>query len=126
MTQEISTLGKNVSFAPTAAPETERARAVQVAGQIPQLDRYGSLAGLSLQAGRNDRLMLSFHALGPRFRGIIGVVAYLAIEGKEPDVLEGGTFQINYEEDLENAQKRFSNWLERMIVEGLNKWRESL
>jgi Fic family protein len=127
MAQEISALGKDAHFEVTAAPpETERARALQSVGQVPQLEEYSNVFGLSLQAGRHDRLMFSFHALGPRFRGIIGCVAYLALEGKEPKVLEGGTFQINYEEEPASAENRFSKWLERMIVEGLNRWRESL
>jgi hypothetical protein len=127
MAQGISELGKDAQFGCTAAPpEAERAKMLQSIGQIPRFDEFNNVVGLSLQAGRRDRLMLSFQALGPKFRGIIGVVAYLALDGKEPQMLEGGTFQINYEEESGSAQNRFSNWLERMIVEGLNRWRESL
>jgi hypothetical protein len=53
-------------------------------------------------------------------------VAYLSWQGEEPSLIEGGTFQINYEEDLASAQSRFSKWLEHVIVEGLNLWRQSL
>ena len=69
-------------------------------------------------------LRLSFYAVGPRFRGIISVLAYLSIQGMEPIVLS--TFLINYKEDLASAQQRFSTWLERVIVTGLNQWRASL
>lgn len=127
MAQEISALGKDAQFGLTGPPpETECARVLQNIGQDPQLEEYNNVLGLGLQAGRRDRLMFSFHALGPRFRGIIGVVVYLVLEGKEPEVLEGGTFQINYEEEPASAESRFSRWLERMIVAGLNRWRESL
>jgi hypothetical protein len=81
---------------------------------------------LSLNAGRSDSLVLFFYGVGPRYRGIIGVLAYLHSEGTAPTILEGGTFQINYEEDLASAQSRFTPWLERMIVEGLNEWRRRL
>jgi hypothetical protein len=81
--------------------------------------------GLSLE-GSEAALVLFFYGVGPRYRGIIGVVAYLYSKGNEPTILEGGTFQINYEEDLASAQSRFAPWLERMIVEGLNGWRRRL
>jgi len=41
-------------------------------------------------------------------------------------VLEGGTFLINYEEDPAKAQARFSTWLDRIVVQGLNEWRRVL
>jgi fido (protein-threonine AMPylation protein) len=41
-------------------------------------------------------------------------------------LVPGGTFLINYAEDLATAQKRFEPWLERVIVEGLNAWRRTL
>jgi Fic family protein len=127
MDREMSEVGKDVHFELTAASgEIERARVLETIGQVPQLEEYNDLLGLRMEAGRRDRLMLSFHALGPQYRGIIGVVAYLALEGKEPKALEGGTFQINYEEELASVQERFLHWWERMIVEGLNRWRESL
>ena len=49
----------------------------------------------------------------------------LVVRG-ESDLLEGGSFQINYEEDLTSVQPRFSAWLERMIVEGLEAWRRRM
>jgi len=78
-----------------------------------------------LNTAREYALALSFHAIGPRYRGIVGVVAYLEVPG-DVLVLEGGTFLINYEEDPAKAQARFSTWLDRIIVEGLNEWRRVL
>jgi fido (protein-threonine AMPylation protein) len=127
MDREMSEVGKDVHFELTAAPaEIARAWALESIGQVPKLEEYNDLLGLRMEAGRRDQFVLSFHALGPQYRGIIGVVAYLVVEGREPKVLEGGTFQINYEEEPASAESRFSKWLERMIVEGLNRWRESL
>jgi hypothetical protein len=53
-------------------------------------------------------------------------VAHLSIYGAEPALIEGGTFLINYEEDLKNAERRFSTWLEQVIIEGLKEWRRTL
>ncbi|HXB66821.1 MAG TPA: hypothetical protein VNY05_01150 [Candidatus Acidoferrales bacterium] len=54
------------------------------------------------------------------------MVAYFQIQGSEPTLIEGGTFQINYEEDFASAQTRFSAWLDRVIVAGLNACRLTL
>jgi hypothetical protein len=48
------------------------------------------------------------------------------IQGSGSQPSEGATFQINYEEDLETAKRRFSQWLNGVIVRGLNEWRRSL
>jgi hypothetical protein len=70
--------------------------------------------------------VLTFHAVGPRFHGIIGVLAFLTLQGVEPALIETGTFEVNYVEDLTSAQNRFTVWLERVIIEGLNEWRKTL
>jgi fido (protein-threonine AMPylation protein) len=70
-------------------------------------------------------LRLSFYAIGPRFHGLIAVVPSLDTQG-EPHLLSTGIFQINYEESRESAETRFRPWLERVIVEGLNRWRRAL
>jgi len=128
MTREIGNLGKDWRFGVTGAlgptQDSQRASALQKADQITELGVYSNVVRLSLQGERLDELVLSFHALGPQYRGIIGVAAYSAFEGKEPVTL--GTFQINYEEDAGIAQNRFGTWLEGVIVEGLKQWRRTL
>ena len=34
-------------------------------------------------------------------------------------------FQINYKEPLDDAQTRFSDWLEEAILRGLKLWQET-
>jgi len=46
--------------------------------------------------------------------------------GGHPVAIEGGDFQINYEEPLLEVQARYMAWLERVIVEALTKWRQTL
>ncbi len=100
--------------------------AAMKAGHVADFGEFNAPAHLLLNTGRQESLVLSFHGIGPRYRGLIGVVACLAVQGAEPALIEGGTFQINYEEDLASAQARFSTWLERVIVEGLSQWRRTL
>jgi hypothetical protein len=95
-------------------------------GHVADFAAYSNLVRLSLHSGRQDTIDLYFYGVGPRYRGIVGVVAYLTLQGAEPALIKGGTFQINYEEDFANAQTRFSTWLEHVIVEGLTEWRRSL
>jgi hypothetical protein len=107
-----------------AADET-RNKSVRKAGQIPDFTEYGAALNLVLNVGRADTLTISFQALGPKFRGLIGVVAYFSMQGAGP-TLVGSSFQINYEEDPVHAETRFSNWLEQVLVEGLGEWRRTL
>lgn len=96
------------------------------AGQVADFAEFAAWANLILNAGSQVVLALSFHAIGPRFRGLIGVVAFLVTQDPDPILLNDGTFLINYAEDFSSAQSRFSTWLERVIVEGLNQWRRTL
>jgi len=102
------------------------AAVIPKAGYTPDFEAYDMALQISLNIGRPDALIISFHGIGPRFRGLIGVVAYLNIQGAEPMLIEGGTFQINYAEDLASAETRFTAWLDRVIVAGLNAWRLTL
>lgn len=79
-------------------------------------------ACLSLKTVRSDTLDISFRSAGS---GLIGFVVSLAVQGADP-IPVNGTFQTNYEEDLATAQARFTPWLERVIIEGLNAWRQTL
>jgi fido (protein-threonine AMPylation protein) len=128
LSAEISSLSRSFSFTNTREEglhDPVRMKMIEAAGHLPNLEGYSALLRLHLIAGRRDYLVLSFHGIGPGFRGMVGVTAYLAIEGTEPEAIENA-FQINYEEDLTKAQERFSTWLERVIVEGLKQWRRTL
>jgi Fic family protein len=130
LTREIGSVGRGFGFSVTGGPQngydSNRENAVRKAGQTPEFVEYNGTAQLHLQTGTSSALTLSFHAIGPRFRGLIGVVPYLITQGAEPNLIDGATFQINYEEDLASATTRFSAWLDEVIVKGLNMWRLTL
>ena len=81
---------------------------------------------LILDSGKQEQLNLSFESIGPRSLGFVGVLAYLAMNGSESISIEGGAFQINYEEDLESAKARFTRWLDSILIKALNEWRRRL
>jgi fido (protein-threonine AMPylation protein) len=92
--------------------------------ETPQTAAGGYRTGLGLSLGEKTLIELSFHALGPKFRGIIAVVGYLIVNSAP--ILLGDAFQINYEESEEAALSRFSPWLDRIITQGLMEWRRTL
>ncbi len=70
------------------------------------------------------------HAIGSKFRGLVGIVALFRdfkkrelplarVASKEP-------FQTSYAESYESAERRFRPWLEESLVNALNLWRKSL
>lgn len=122
---ELGNVSQRFTFA-VSSGQGVHAGVAEKTGVLFDPTAYNTLVLLGLNAGRPDAMVFWFYGAGPRYRGIIGVVAYLYSESTEPIMLQGGTFQINYEEDLAAAQSRFSPWLERMIVEGLNEWRRRL
>ena len=119
-------IGRGVSFHIAAGNQTQQggstASAVQKAGHSADPAEYSQYVRMALNT---ENLTLYFYAIGPRYRGLIGVVAYL---GQQDNVyvLEGGAFLISYEEDAAQVPTRFSTWLERMIILGLNEWRRFL
>ncbi|HEY3823340.1 MAG TPA: Fic family protein [Bryobacteraceae bacterium] len=127
---EIGQLGPGFDFGvwkgPAIGPNQRRSAAIAEAGMTPDFDEYTEVVGLNLHTGNHESLAISFHGIGPRLRGLIGVVAYLEIPTIAGLLIEGGTFQINYEEDLETAKARFAPWLNQVIVRGLNRWRQTL
>ncbi len=122
--------GKGLSFTVGSVAQMSdktRSRLDEWIGHTVDYDEYGRTAQLTLNTGRVASLFLSLYAIGPKFRGLIGVVALLRLEGQDTLIpIKSGTFQINYEETLEAAQARISPWLDRVIAEGLNEWRRTL
>jgi len=130
LTAQIATASRAyrfaVSDADVASSEPARLTAVTQAGSTPNFAEYDKLISLTLSTGTVSTFSVSFQAVGPGYRGLVSVVAYLGSQGAAPILFPGGTFQINYEESSNDAHARFSAWLERMIVAGLTEWRRTL
>jgi Fic family protein len=128
LVRELGSPAKGFSFGPSTRKsitpfEIELLRGM---GLVADTAQYFSVIQLGMNIGRHDTLAIAAYAVGPRYRGVIGVIAYLAIQGADAALIEGGTFQINYEENFESAKARFLPWLEHVIVKGLDRWRRTL
>jgi prophage maintenance system killer protein len=103
-----------------------RQLALQKAGIAPAYSDFSEVVRLTLRTEAVSQLTLSFQAVGPAFRGLVNVLPYLVVPGGSPMLIDGGSFLINYEEDLASATARFTTWLDRVIVNGLSQWRLTL
>ena len=86
---------------------------------------------LETESGRSE-ILLSFHAMGWEYRGVIGVSVSFY---RRPETDEGRSmiddrttvsrelFQINYLESLEALRARFHAWLEKYLLQALELWR---
>lgn len=105
-------------------PVLVREVAIQKLEQATSTD-YSDAAYLLSKAEVQSYLFLKFDVIRPEYRGLIHVLPYFVTQGN-PKLTDGGIFLINYEEDLASAIARFSLWLDRVIVNGLNMWRLTL
>lgn len=126
LAQEIGTLTQSFIIGRARGASVARDAALTAAGIVPDLSEFDDEVILGLDTGRNEHLAISFHGIGPIYRGLIGVAGYLYAGGAGGTPIEGPIFQINYEETVESATRRFSAWLDGVIVRGLNEWRRSL
>ncbi len=98
----------------------------------PNFHDYNCGAALDMRlADKNSNssgsLRIYGHAIGSKFRGLIGIVALYVLEefGRVQTVPED-TFQVNYIESPEDAEQRFRPWLEKVITRTLVLWRKNL
>ena len=126
LTAQIAAPSRAYKFGTNSIPGPTHVAAITRAFPTHDSAAYDKLVNLVLKTAAVSNLSISFQSVGPRFWGIIGVVAYLSPQGSVPVLFPDGTFQINYEESLKDAQQRFAPWLERMIVAGLTEWRRTL
>jgi fido (protein-threonine AMPylation protein) len=72
------------------------------------------------------KIVISFHGVGPAFRGLLVAVGYFQI-GEEPPVpVCDDVFRISYQEPQAEAQKRYAKWLDDCLMRGLAAWRRTL
>ena len=111
----------------------------QIVGTAKSLDYYAntdihrSWTRLVVQvAGERAMLLLFFHGIGRPYRGVIACAACFVVRQragenesewreKEPVPLGDGVFQINYQEEEKQAEKRFAAWLDEIIQAALDQ-----
>lgn len=107
----------------------------KVLGYFANPTEYHAWARLALRTVTQAEVLISFHAIGHVFRGVLAVSACYfrreftddgerEIAGLTPLVHE--LFQINYKEDPSSAKTRYETWLEEVLLRGLEQWRQDL
>ncbi len=91
----------------------------------PNSADYERVINISIRGNPSRSIQIQAHAIGTKFRGLIGIVAAFWMEGGEPS-LAGEPFQVNYAEPYDNIERRFHVWLEASLVNALIQWRRSL
>jgi Fic family protein len=92
----------------------------------PNTIDYDESRGLLIQRSELAIIAISAHAIGSKFRGLIGIVTFFRSESGEASMASKDSFQVNYAELYESAERRFRPWLEESLVDALTLWRKSL
>lgn len=111
---------------------------VQIARQLnyyADTRTYSSWARLKIREERQAELVISYHALGVEFFGIMAVSAFIEYRDKTeeaatsvegPYALSEDVFQFSYKEPEREVKKRFEKWLKDVLLIGLDTWRRQL
>jgi Fic family protein len=130
-------------FVDAASGQDERSHYFrhQIIETAKRLDYFANFAEhrswvrLVLRAESQAEILVSFHGSGQEFRGILAASACFfrreETEAGEREVgkivpLSSEIFQINYREKEQEALVRFRDWLEDVLVRGLETWRAGI
>lgn len=101
-------------------------RASDTLDYAPNIVDYHQARGLRISTGRQTFIELNAHAIGSKFRGLIGMVVLFGSKESRPHIASDEPFLVNYAESYESAERRFRPWLEESLVNALTLWRKSL
>jgi hypothetical protein len=103
-------------------------------GYIANVDAYHSWCELDILAGMMADIVVSFHALGEEFQGIVAAIVVAIRWDSKPSewrvrdwaLASPRVFQVNYLDDPAAASSRFETWLSESLVIALDQWRRWL
>ena len=104
-------------------------------GHFANLHNYHTWIQLVINVETSTTLLLSFHVLGHEYRGLLvcTACAYNRDDFEEGErnisniqPLIDSPFQFSYADEEETLVARFKQWLEEVIVTGLEYWNESI
>jgi Fic family protein len=113
----------------------------QVVETAKQLDYFANLRNyhtwiqLVINVETSTTVLISFHVLGHEYRGLLvcNACAYHRDDGEEGErnisdiqSLTDSPFQFSYADEEENLVERFKQWLEDVILTGLEYWNKSI
>lgn len=115
-----------------------RYQVVETAKQLEyfaNLRPYHSWIQLVIDVESSTTILLSFHVLGHEYRGLLvcSACAYHRDNAEEGErnisdiqALTDSPFQFSYADEESNLTERFKQWLEDVIVTGLEYWNKSI
>ena len=87
---------------------------------------YRVVMELDLQTNDQWKIGLSWHGVGKHYRGVLaGLLIFVKPDGTAVSASDG-PFQVNYKDQSQKVQTRFSNWLEQGLIQALVWWREQI
>jgi hypothetical protein len=104
-------------------------------GYFANLRNYHTWIQLIINVETSMTILLSFHVLGHEYRGLLvcSACAYYRDNTEEGErniseiqALTDSPFQFSYADDEGNLIERFKQWLEDVILTGLEYWNKSL
>lgn len=104
-------------------------------GYFANLRTHHTWIQLVINVETSTTLLLSFHVLGHEYRGLLvcTACAYHRDDSEEGErnisdiqSLTDSPFQFSYADEEENLVERFKQWLEDVIVTGLEYWNKSI
>ncbi len=101
-------------------------------GYFADTQRYSKFVSLTIVEEHQAVISFSFHALGKGATGVYAALAFIqyhplqsgAISDLSP--LSQEIFQFAENEPEEAVSERFNSWLDEVILNGLNHWRQQL
>jgi len=109
------------------APMSElRAVAEQLQYDPNTVDYHKSLDLWLRSSGAKSQIVVSFHSVGPAFRGLLVAVAYFQAGDGNPIPLSDDVFRIGYQDNRVEIEQRYLAWLDSCLIRGLAEWRRSL
>lgn len=104
-------------------------------GYFANLSLYRSWTRLTIPGKNQSEILISAHGIGPEFRGVIAISACFFSRNKDVEqngdigdftVLGKETFQLTYREKKTDLQKRFLDWFNQILAEGIAFWGKSV
>ncbi|MBZ5525082.1 MAG: Fic family protein [Acidobacteriia bacterium] len=95
-------------------------------GYKPNTTDYGETRALVISLQKQARIEVQAHAIGPKVRGLIAMIAILQAPPSDIQLASKNGFEVNYAEPYESAERRFRTWLEESLIHALDMWRKSL
>jgi Fic family protein len=95
-------------------------------GYKPNTEEFEQGYALSIRRQNLMEIGVNAHAIGSKFRGLIGIAVVVRRWDLHFEAASKESFQVNYAEPYESTERRFRPWLEGSLVNALTIWRKNL